>query len=228
VIADLLPDLLPAVLLGAVLGLDVVGFPQAMWSRPLVAATLAGAFAGDPERGLLLGVLLELVALGTLPFGASRYPEWGSASVVGGVLVAQGGTAATGQLTLALFAALLTAWLSGESMVWLRQLNGRRSVAAREALAAGVPGTVERLTLGGLAWDLLRGGAVTALGLLALAPVQALLLPRWGGGPVAERAVLAGVTAALGAATIWMLVRGTWVARGLAITGLAVGVAWLL
>ena len=39
-------------------------------------------------RGLLLGAALELIALETLPFGASRYPEWGSASVVGGAIFA--------------------------------------------------------------------------------------------------------------------------------------------
>src|SRR5438270_2303688 len=30
----------------------------------------------------------EMIALDTLPFGASRYPEWGSAAVVGGALFA--------------------------------------------------------------------------------------------------------------------------------------------
>ena len=34
-------QLLPLALLGAILGLDVVSFPQAMISRPLVAATSA-------------------------------------------------------------------------------------------------------------------------------------------------------------------------------------------
>ena len=33
-------DLLPIALLGGLLGLDVVSFPQAMISRPLVAATI--------------------------------------------------------------------------------------------------------------------------------------------------------------------------------------------
>ena len=37
--------LIPLALLGALLGLDVVSFPQAMISRPLVAATLGGAQA---------------------------------------------------------------------------------------------------------------------------------------------------------------------------------------
>jgi Phosphotransferase system, mannose/fructose/N-acetylgalactosamine-specific component IIC len=71
-------------LLGALLGLDVVSFPQVMVSRPIVSATLAGAFIGNPPGGLLIGVVLEMIALDTLPFGASRYPEWGSAGVVEG------------------------------------------------------------------------------------------------------------------------------------------------
>ena len=69
-------EALPIGLLGALLGLDVVSFPQAMISRPIVAATLAGAFIGNPPAGLLIGVVLEMIALDTLPFGASRYPEW--------------------------------------------------------------------------------------------------------------------------------------------------------
>ena len=74
-----LVDVLPIALLGGLFGLDVVSFPQAMISRPLVAATLGGAFIGNAALGLLLGAALELIALETLPFGASRYPEWGSA-----------------------------------------------------------------------------------------------------------------------------------------------------
>src|SRR3954447_16422801 len=81
-------DLLPIALLGGLLGLDVVSFPQAMISRPLVAATLAGALVGDATSGLLIGATLELIALETLPFGAAKYPEWGSAATVGGALFA--------------------------------------------------------------------------------------------------------------------------------------------
>ena len=84
-----LVQLLPLALLGAVLGLDVVSFPA---GDDLAAASsrrrVAGALLGDPVRGLLVGAALELLALETLPFGASRYPEWGSAAVVGGALFA--------------------------------------------------------------------------------------------------------------------------------------------
>ena len=40
------------------------------------------------KRGLVMGVALEFFALASLPFGATRYPEWGSASVVGAALFA--------------------------------------------------------------------------------------------------------------------------------------------
>ena len=84
-LVDSAVDALPLGLLGALLGLDVVSFPQAMLSRPLVASTLAGALVGQPLAGLVIGATLGCFALETLPFGASRYPEWGSAAVVGGV-----------------------------------------------------------------------------------------------------------------------------------------------
>jgi PTS system mannose-specific IIC component len=58
-----LMELLPLALLGGVLGLDVVSFPQAMVSRPIVAATVAGALVGAPAAWLLLGATLELVAI---------------------------------------------------------------------------------------------------------------------------------------------------------------------
>src|SRR3982751_2599046 len=119
-------DLLPIALLGGLLGLDVVSFPQAMISRPLVAATLAGALIGHSPSGLLIGVVLELIALDTLPFGASRYPEWGSAGVVGGALYAAQTRGMPGALPASILAALLTASISGWSMVMLRRIIARR------------------------------------------------------------------------------------------------------
>ena len=60
-------DLVPLALLGGVLGLDVVSFPQAMISRPIASATITGALLGQPTSGLIIGAALELIALETLP-----------------------------------------------------------------------------------------------------------------------------------------------------------------
>src|SRR5439155_15529016 len=133
--------LLAVTLLGAVLGLDTVSFPQAMLSRPLVAATLGGTLLGSPLSGLLIGATLELIALETLPFGASRYPEWGSASVVGGALFASSPSHPAGAMTLSTLAALATTWIGGWTMVKLRELNAVWAGQRRDALEAGARGS---------------------------------------------------------------------------------------
>src|SRR5438105_6584898 len=143
-------DLIPLALLGGVLGLDVVSFPQAMISRPLVAATITGVLIGQPASGLLIGATLELIALETLPFGASRYPEWGSASVVGGAIFATYPTHPAGAMPIAMIAALATTWLGGWTMVKLRQLNAVWAGRKRDALAAGARGSVISLQLSGM------------------------------------------------------------------------------
>lgn len=221
-------EMLPFVTLGAILGADVVSFPQSMVSRPLVAATVSGALAGDAERGLLLGVVLEMVALGTLPFGASRYPDWGSASVVGGALYANVAQPDAGHLALAALATLIAAWLSGESMVALRHLNGRRARRARPRLDMGDHRMVESLQTRGFAADLFRAGVVTAIAIAVLQPAYGALATLWGGTAVAEGTVLAGLTGALGAGTVWMLVRSAPWSRRLIVAGLVVALVMLL
>src|SRR5688572_32954939 len=139
------------------LGLDVVSFPQAMISRPIVAATIAGAVVGEPERGLLIGVVLELIALDTLPFGASRYPEWGSAGVVGGALYAAQPPGMYGALPAAMLAALLTASISGWSMVVLRRRIGEKLTKCRDRIEEGLREALMCLHLTGMALDPLRG-----------------------------------------------------------------------
>src|SRR6185295_13825822 len=163
--------MLPLAILGAVLGLDTVSFPQAMLSRPLVAATLGGALAGSPSGGLLVGAALELIALETLPFGASRYPEWGSASAVGGALFASSVSPPAGAMSLAVIAAVSTAWVGSWSMVRLRHLNARMAHASQIALDAGARGSVIGLQLKCMTADLVRGFTLTLVAAVCFAPV---------------------------------------------------------
>ncbi len=48
-------DCLPFALLGGILGLDMVSFPQIMISRPLVSATIACAVAGRGSEQAAFG-----------------------------------------------------------------------------------------------------------------------------------------------------------------------------
>jgi mannose/fructose/N-acetylgalactosamine-specific phosphotransferase system component IIC len=222
-----LVDLLPLAILGAVLGLDVVCFPQAMISRPLVAATTAGAFVGQPLQGLLIGVVLELIALETLPFGASRYPEWGSAAVVGGALFADSTPSQVGGLTTAVLAALATAWVGGISMVLLREQNARWARARQHLLERGSGRTVIGLQVAGLTADLVRGGLLTFVALALLRPLAQLALSHWGASPPLSRAFVTAVAATVAAAAVWKIFHAMPGARWLFVGGLAAGLLLL-
>lgn len=210
-------------LLGAILGLDVVSFPQAMLSRPLVAATLAGGLLGAPEQGLLLGATLECFALETLPVGASRYPEWGSSSVVGAAILVGAPRLSGGALVLAVVVALVWAWVGGWSMVQLRRLNARWARARHEAVAQGSRRAVDGLQLRGMSADLVRGALMTALGYLIFIPLGSLARARWSFDDVTSFAflvVLAGIVATGAVHKVFHAFPGT---RWLLLLGLAVG-----
>ena len=223
-----LPALVSLVVLGAVAGLDVVSFPQAMISRPIAAATLAGAVTGHPARGLIAGAMLELFALETLPFGASRYPEWGSASVVGGALFVAQPAGTAGALTVAVCAALITASAGTWTMVWHRRLIARWAAGMRGALTSGSGEAVTALQLRGLASDAVRAGLLTALALLAFAPLERWILARWTFGDVESRAVLAVLAGAVAGGAIWKIVHSTKATAWFLLCGAAVGSLLLL
>ncbi len=215
-------------LLGAVLGLDVVSFPQAMFSRPIVASTLAGTLGGSAGDGLLAGVFLEMMALETLPVGASRYPEWGTASVVGGALYVSRHGDATSALLFAMLGAMITAWVGGWSMYVLRRLNGRWTKRALPALEAGDASVVTWLQMRGLGADLLRGFALTALALTLLVPLTTIAVAQGHGDSATIRAVLVAVAASIAGSAAWKLSHGSKHGPWFFVGGLAIGFALLL
>jgi mannose/fructose/N-acetylgalactosamine-specific phosphotransferase system component IIC len=196
-------EALPIALLGALLGLDVVSFPQAMIARPIVSSTVAGAFIGQSEAGLLIGVVLELIALDTLPFGASRYPEWGSAGVVGGALFAAQPSGMPGALPASVLAALLTASISGSSMVVLRRMIAARLERTRDDIEEGSTSSLLSLHLSGMTLDLLRGAIVTTLAMLIFTPLVRAIVATWGSESSYARAVVVVVAAMVAGGALW-------------------------
>jgi len=216
-------ELLPLSMLGGLLGLDVVCFPQMMISRPLVGATLAGAFVGDTATGMLVGVTLELIALATLPFGASRYPEWGSAGVVGGAIAAALHMEPAGTITVGVLATLATAWVGGWTLVKLRQFNAWLARRKRAGLEAGARGTVVGLQLVGLTSDLLRAMLLTAVAYALLFPVSRAAVGLWSFNEHLSRAVTVGAACAVAAAAAWTIFHSARGARWYFAGGLALG-----
>lgn len=218
-------DVLVLGTLGAILGLDVVSFPQAQISRPIVAATLGGAVMGNAGVGMLCGVLLELFAHETLPFGASRYPEWGSSSPIAGAAAAAG--AAVGSVPMSLLFAvpfgLLVASVGGWSMVQLRQLNARLARRRLDALARGSARTVAGLQVAGATADLARSGIIAIVAALCALPTV-----RWIAvqpAPLSGYAVplLAALGGAVAAGAAWKMFHSTSGTQWFGLAGLGIG-----
>lgn len=212
-------------MLGAAVGLDFVSFPQAMLSRPLVAATLAGALCGDVASGLLVGVLLECFALETMPFGASRYPEWGPASVAAGALAAlspEEAAAGPHLVPIAVLAGLACAFVGGQTLIWLRKFNLSVAGRYRDELVAGDSAAVLAVQWTGLIVDFGRAGAVTAVFVLALIPARDTL-STWlhaSTGPAAV-GLTGAIAVGVAGGAIWKVVHTTkgyqwWLLAGLA------------
>ncbi len=200
---------------GTLVGLDLVSVPQVMIARPIVAGPIAGAILGDVWMGLQLGVLFELFQYDVLPVGATRYPEYGPATVA----AVSAAHAAAGTLGVGLgggaFVGLVTGMAGGMSIHLVRRLNARALHGVSERLEAGDTRALVRLHVAGILRDAARAALVTALGL-----VLAQLARDFVAGALTLRGVTLLNVAAVGAA-IAAAAAGT-----LRVVGRGAGLRW--
>lgn len=183
------------VLLGGWATLDGVAAGQFMISRPLVAAFLAGALAGDPLTGATVGALLEIYLLVSVPSGGGRYPEPGPAAVAAGAGAAWLPTA--GGVAAAVAVALVMGWVGSLTQSWQRTLLGRLTPDPRGGRVA--PRAVVTAHLRGLALDAARGILLTVGGLALVRSAQGVLAPTWPlDGPLTRGLLLPGAFVSLG------------------------------
>ncbi len=209
---------------GVVAGVDLVTFPQAMTARPLVAALVGGWLLGHPMSGLLVGAVLELFALETLPVGAARYPDWGPPAVAAGAILADGVHADTvvgvwPALLVTVFVAAVVARLGGWSMQLVRRANGAAIRLLTPRLDEGDPRALVALQAGGFVRDAGRAAALTLLALLPGGWIVRHVAARWSApGALAEDGLLA-VALGVAAVSAWRLFgRGAtarWLVAGL-------------
>jgi mannose/fructose/N-acetylgalactosamine-specific phosphotransferase system component IIC len=171
---------IPVGLLGGFVGLDSTSFPQIMISRPLVSGALTGLIFGRPVEGVLLGAILEVFDLATLPIGAARYPESGTATVAATVAFFQ--TSAVAETPTALLLAVVfgLTWerVAGASVVLHRRLAERILFSGRGP-AAGAR-SVERRHAASMALDFVRGALVSIVGAALGSVLLRALAPMWG------------------------------------------------
>lgn len=181
------------IFLGAMTGVDAVSWPQAMISRPLVAATLGGAALGDPSAGLLVGAVLEVVTMRHVPLGTARGPDPGPAGVIAGAA----GAVAAGPMGLGVAAVVGwgVGWIGARTVQWLRWVNARLVAAPPAGELAVRPARLERRHRLAIGLDGLRGAAMVAA-LLVPAAFLARIVPG-PEGSVAELALVAGLVGAV-------------------------------
>lgn len=154
-------DLLTLAALGGLVGLDTVSCAQAMVSRPIVAAPLAGLLLGDAGTGMLVGMLLEIISLNQLPIGAARHWDTGPAALAAAAAAVWAGGATPTVLVLAVGYGVLVGWAGGWSMHGLRRLNG--ILVGREGGRPITPGRLSLRHLSALGADFVRAAALTAV-----------------------------------------------------------------
>jgi PTS system mannose-specific IIC component len=167
--------------LAAVAGLAAVerkGFLQAMLSRPIALAPLAGWALGDVRGGLLVAPPLELFWLGAVNLGAALpvHEALGTAAIVGGAVLAARALGAPVTPDVALLAVLCCAPLAllgrkADRLVEI--LNERLAARAGRALAEGHPREAVRCNVYGLAMPFLVAAVLAPIG----AAVAAAVIP---------------------------------------------------
>jgi PTS system mannose-specific IIC component len=213
---------------GGLVAVERKAFLQAMFSRPLVAATAMGLLLNDVPSGLFIGMLLELFHLGTANLGASL-PDNDTLSATGTSAAAATMAAATGAgSTPALWsiAILLFIGLARLGLQVDRVLERYSSRLARKAMASAEAGQLTRAmqqNLWGMWPHFVLFGAITSACALAgffLGPLlERLPLPVLRGLAWAYPA-MASVAAALAA-------RGSHARRAPLFAGLGAGVVAL-
>lgn len=214
-------ELMILVLFGGIVAIDGTSFGQFMISRPLVAATLAGALVGNPIHGALIGGILEAFHLSVLPVGAAKYPEGGPAAVVGGAIYATSDFAAS-TLLLTIVMVLGLEWLGGESVRILRQTNVRLMHASN--FARLTPASLERRHFAAIGLDFLRGTVLVLAGILGATALLGAVQPLWGLGEQVPQILLSAVVASLLASTFRSLGGRRWMAAA----GVGAGLLFVL
>lgn len=177
---------MPYLLLGLIAGLAAVerkGFLQAMLSRPIALAPLAGLALGDAAGGLVVAAPLELLWLGAINLGAALpiHEALGTAAIAGGAVLA-GQALGTGVTPpVAVLAVLLCAPLAllGRRTDRLVEAeNERLALRAERELACHHAKAAVRLNLYGLVLPFALAFVLAPLGAALCGAVVPALLRR--------------------------------------------------
>lgn len=168
-------------LLGGLIYLDRTAVLQIMISRPIVIGPILGMILGNPQLGLKMGVILELLWLNMLPIGSNIPPDDSFASIAaigGGILINKNIVISESVLISFITIISVPFAIFGQKIdITIRRFNIILSRKAYDDLEKGKPIFAEKGNLIGV----LNHYIVIALGLflilIILVPTLTYLLP---------------------------------------------------
>ena len=138
-------------LISGLLALDTTAVLQSLLSQPLAACTILGWLSGNPELGLKIGFLLQLLWLGDLPVGAAKIPEGNVGSMVGALIAFHLLEFQYSHPHLLIFLvvlyALLFSYVGTKTIRLIRNWNVRLFDKALAAASSGRPSALAKINL---------------------------------------------------------------------------------
>ncbi|MBL7074027.1 PTS sugar transporter subunit IIC [candidate division KSB1 bacterium] len=135
-------------LVGGVVALDTTAAWQIMISQPIICCPLIGFLLGDPQTGLIVGLLMEFLWLAFVPTGASFFPDGNLGSLVTAALASVGISGAGPLSPMGFFVVMAygiaLSYLGGKVIVWKRKWNGKR---LHRWEGMGIKGNLKRFSL---------------------------------------------------------------------------------
>jgi mannose/fructose/N-acetylgalactosamine-specific phosphotransferase system component IIC len=223
----------PLILIAGLVSMDTTEGPQVLVSEPLVSCTAAGLVFGNVILGVVLGILFQMLFIGYLPFGASRYYDGTVGSLIGAASLlgarelfgfSEGMTMAG--LVPALLWGFVVSVIGVHLSRFMRMVNSTRIERYLAQFERKAQQSVAVVHLAGVGRSFLRGSVMAAV----LVPVGVLLLGCLKYLPVVALSALSGaayfiggLTAAVGILFWWD--RNRYAAFSLGAIG---GLLWVL
>lgn len=172
-------------LFGGIVAMDTTASWQVMISQPLVACSIIGLLFGNPQLGLLVGILLELPWLTEIPAGGTHISEGNLGSIVAAGLairlVEHEINTENIVLIFSILWGILVTWIGEKLVESMRKTNVMFAYRADKAAAQANYKKITLLNIGGIGHALSLGTLLVAIsysiGTLILSKLVALVPP---------------------------------------------------
>jgi mannose/fructose/N-acetylgalactosamine-specific phosphotransferase system component IIC len=161
-----------AAVAGMVVYLDTTAVAQIMICQPIIACPVWGWIAGRLDVGILFGIIFQLLWSGSLPVGASKFPEGNVGALTATALAVNAASVGGNELpwlalTLAILIGVVIAYAGAEVTALVRRLMVGYAPRVTAAAEAGDNVRFSFLFAGAVGIHALAGLLLTAAGLLA-------------------------------------------------------------